>query len=237
MKIVAFGIHPDDIELGCGGTVAICRRVGNDVVLVDLTRGEASTNGTPELRAQEAKEAARILGCDTRLNAGLPDKGVRADSESQIRTVTGIIRAQRPDIVIYPTCDDPHPDHVAGGDLIRRSIELAPDSEYATDGDEQTWDGIKSMVYGVRRDVRADVVVDITEVINEKRRAIQAHASQFERGKDSRPTAINSRDFMEMIVARDRGYGGQFGVRYGEGFSTDESIELGNLNVFKTDVS
>jgi len=234
MRITAFGIHPDDIELGCGGTVALCRRLGYTVVLVDLTRGEAATNGTPELRATEAGVAAAILGCERRLNAALPDTGVRSESESQQRIVAGIIRSERPDIVFLPTADDPHPDHISGSALITRAMALAGIRGYATDGGEEAWGDMKTLVYGVRRETRPDVVVDISETFADKCRAIEAHTSQFVRGPESAPTAINSKPFLDMIIARDRLNGQRIGVEYGEGFSTLNPIALRTLDVFKT---
>ena len=234
MRIVAFGIHPDDIELGCGGTVVVCRRLGHDVILVDLTRGEASTNGTPDQRAREAIAAAAILGCDTRLNAGLPDAGVMGDSESQQRIVTSIIRSNRPDLVIYSTADDPHPDHIAGAALIERGIELAGDDDYETNGGADVWSETASVVYGVRRQTKPDVVVDITGCVSDKQRAIAAHASQFVRGEGAKPTNINSDGFLDMIVERDRQNGQLIGVDYGEGFSAPDPSGLKGINIFRT---
>src|SRR5712671_4077268 len=154
MRIMAVGIHPDDVEIGCGGTVAVCAAAGDDVVIVDLTRGESSTNGTPEERAREAAEAARILGC-RRENVGLPDAGVQSEDAAQTRAVVSMIRAQRPHILFVPNADDQHPDHASGGTLVQRAAFLSHVNGYITERDgkrQERWKVERLLVYSGRRE-------------------------------------------------------------------------------------
>lgn len=232
MRIMAIGIHPDDVEIGCGGTVALSAARGHDVSVVDLTRGESSTNGTVEERAREAAEAARILGVRARVNAGLPDTGVRSDDAAQIQVLVGIIRAHRPDVVLVPHADDPHPDHAAGAMLTRHAIFLAHVNGYATRGEggaQERWKVARSLVYPGRRDVRADVVVDVSAVYETKLAAIRAHASQIGATAGALPTPLTDPNFLGGVDARDRLAGRRIGVVHGEAFELLAPVALADL--------
>ncbi len=228
---MAVGIHPDDVEIGCGGTVAVCAARGDSVVAVDLTRGESSTNGTAEERAREADAAAKILGC-TRVNAGLPDTGVRSDDPAQIQALVVVIRAHRPEIVLVPNADDPHPDHAAGGLLVRHAIFLANVNGYATELNgrrQERWKVARSLVYPGRSDVRADVVVDVSAVYETKLAAIRAHATQVGGGAGALPTPLTDPNFIGAVDARDRLAGRRIGATHGEAFELLAPIALDGL--------
>src|SRR5262245_1652437 len=135
MRVLAIGIHPDDVEISCGGTVAVLCARGDEVVILDLTRGESSTNGTPAERAREAETAARILGVGKRFNAALPDAGLRSDDLEQRRAIVTVIRAVQPHIVLVPNPNDQHPDHAAGGILTEFAIFMANVDGYPTEVD------------------------------------------------------------------------------------------------------
>lgn len=231
---MAIGIHPDDVEIGCGGTVALSVAHGHDVVIVDLTRGESSTNGTVEDRAREAAAAAKILGVAERVNAGLPDTGVRSDDTEQIRALVRILRAHRPDVALLPHADDPHPDHAAGALLARHAIFLANVNGYGTEGangPQERWRVSRSLVYAGRRDVRADVVVDVTAVYETKVAAIRAHATQVGAAAGSLPTPLTDPRFLGVVDARDRLAGRRIGVTHGEAFEMLAPLALGDLTV------
>ena len=232
MKILVFGIHPDDIELGCGGTVARCVGLGIDVALVDLTRGESSSNGTPEGREREAFEAARILGCDTRENLGLPDTGLVCEDPDQQTAVTATIRGHRPDLVILPLKDDPHPDHASGGALIERALYLAGIHGYRTVGSEHSCVVRNGLVYPGRRELVPDVVVDVSGTFSTKMDAIRAHRSQFEAFEGAKETPLNRPGFLDAIQARAAAAGFSIGTRYGEVFKTLRPIGLRDFSVF-----
>jgi len=232
MRVMAIGIHPDDVEIGCGGTVAACAALGHDVTLVDLTRGESSTNGTAEERALEAEEAARILGCARRVNAGLPDAGVQGEDPVQTRAVVAIVREHRPDVVLVPNPDDPHPDHASGGTLVQRALFLANVNGYATEaagGRQQRWKVGRVLVYSGRREVRPDVVMDITAHYDTKIRSVRAHASQVGLAADSLATPLTDPRFFGAIEGRALVAGRWVGATYGEAFQLLVPLALSDL--------
>lgn len=230
MRILAFGIHPDDVELGCGGTLAVHARAGHDVVIADLSRGESSSNGTPDERAAEAAAAAAILGCRERVNLGIPDAGVQSENPDQQRAVVETIRTVRPDVALIPFADDPHPDHASGGVLIERALYFAGIHGYDAEG--EAWKTPLALVYSGRREVRPDLVVDITDVHDVKRRAIEAHASQFGARDGARSTPINAPGFLSVIEARDRRLGQMIAATYGEAFHALAPLRVSDVGVF-----
>jgi len=230
MRIAVFGIHPDDIEIGCGGTVALAAGRGDDVVLVDLTRGECSSNGTVEERATEALAAAHVLSCPDRRNLGIADAGIQSEHPGQQELVVASIRDIQPDLVLMPTSDDPHPDHCAGSALIRRSLYLSGIHGYESDRD--AWRVPQVLIYAGRNEVRADVVVDISKTFRAKIDAIKAHRSQFDKGSDDKPTPLNTPDYLSLIEARARVLGHTIGTQFGEAFETTNPIALSDLGIF-----
>lgn len=230
MRIAVFGIHPDDVELGCGGSVALAARSGHEVHLVDLTRGEAASNGTPETRAAEAERAAEILGCGGRRNLGLPDTALHGEDAAQVGKVAAAIREIRPHLVLAPTADDPHPDHAAGAELVRRAIYLAGVHGYVASGD--AWKTPRVLIYAGRRDVRADVVVDISDVFDVKMAAIRAYDTQFSAGKGAHPTPLNVDGFLAYVESRDRVVGYRAGCRFGEAFELTSAIRIDAFDLF-----
>lgn len=235
MRIMAIGIHPDDVEIGCGGTVALSTAVGHEVTLVDLTRGESSTNGTPEERAREAAEAARILGCTRRVNAGLPDAGVQSEDPAQTRAVVSILRAYRPDIVFVPNPDDPHPDHASGGKLVQRALFLSNVNGYVTEAGgsrQERWHVGRALVYSGRREVTPDVVIDITAHYETKLASVRAHATQVGGGEGQLATRLNDATFFRGIEGRALVAGRRVGVQYGEAFALIAPLHLESLDFF-----
>lgn len=227
MRVLAIGIHPDDVELGCGGTVAVQTAAGHDVVIADLTRGESSSNGTPEARAREAARAAEILGARERVNVGLPDAGVRSEDPEQTRRVVDLIRRVRPRVVLIPYSNDPHPDHYSGGLLVERALYLAAVHGYGAP--DSAWKTPIALVYSGRREVRPDVVVDVTAVFETRRAAIDAHATQFGRDATAKPTPLNAPGFQDVVEARCRIVGHLIGVTWGEAFQTARPVPARDL--------
>ena len=214
MRILVFGIHPDDIELGCGGTVALLAAERHEVVLVDLSDGASSSNGTVETRAKEARTAAKILGAAKRVNLSFADTALQSENLDQQRSVVACIRENRPDFVLLPLKDDPHPDHAAGGALIERALYLSGVHGYEAGGD--AWRPQNAFIYPGRRELVPDLIVDITRTHETKVRAIEAHDSQFRRGRDRLSTPLNAEDFLPSVEGRARLYGARIGVRFGE---------------------
>jgi bacillithiol biosynthesis deacetylase BshB1 len=230
MNVLALGIHPDDIELFCGGTVALAVERGHHVTLVDLSDGAASTNGTAEERRKEAAAAAAIMGVAGRRTLALPDTGIHSEDAGQLRQVVEALRQARPDVVLTPSSDDPHPDHASGGELVRRAIYLSAVQGY--ERGQTAWAIRTVMVYGGRIEVEPHVIVDVTSTHRKKLLAIQAHVTQFAPAPGRRPTPLNAPEFLPAVEGRDRLYGRKIGVAYGEAFRLLYPLPLTDLSVF-----
>jgi bacillithiol biosynthesis deacetylase BshB1 len=229
LDILAVGAHPDDVEISCGGTLAAAAAQGLSAGILDLTRGELATNGTPEIRAAEAAEAARILGVRGRWNAGLPDGGLHAHDPAQVRGAVGWLRRLRPDVLVVHFPRDRHPDHVAAAELLDRAIYLAGLRRFEAEGEP-----FRPRVryhFASRIGFTPSFVVDVTPAWEAKRAAILAHKSQVTRAAaDARPTAINREGFLDFVEARARHYGGMIGVLYGEPFRATEPLGVRSLD-------
>jgi bacillithiol biosynthesis deacetylase BshB1 len=230
MNILAFGIHPDDIELGSGATVILAVKQGHAVVLADLTDGSASSNGTPQIRAAEAAAAATIMGVRARVRVGLADGAVASEDPEQLKRVVACIRDARPDLVLTPSSNDPHPDHASGGVLIERALYLAAVHGYEKGA--PAWRVPQALIYPGRNEITPHIIVDVTSTFPAKLEAIRAHASQFEAGKGRKPTPLNAADFMESVEARSRFYGRKIGVPHGEPFQTLYPVRVESFDIF-----
>ena len=229
IQILAVGAHPDDVEISCGGTLAIAAAQGYSVGILDLTRGELSTNGTVEERAAEAAEAARVLGVAERRNAELPDGGIDARDPEQTRRVTRILRSLRPAILLTHAPLDRHPDHVEASRLVDRAWYMAGLRRFDDQGEPHRAEA--RYFFASRLVFTPTFIVDITAAWDGKRRAILAHRTQVERTSASaRPTPLNEPDFIERIEGRARHFGNQIGVRYGEPFRSTEPIGFRTLD-------
>ena len=225
MSVVAIGSHPDDVDLYAGGLVAGLVRRGADVVIVDLTRGELGTRGTPEIRAREAEEAARILGVRGRVCLDLPDGGLREGDDAQVRAVTEALRRYRPLLVLGPYEVDKHPDHREAAGLIRRARFFAGASRAAADGDPFSPGPV--LCYEQKIPFEPDLVVDIGEDRDRKMAAIRAFQSQFFRDpSDPARTEISDPSFHGMLEARSRSHGARIGVTWGEGYRREGPLPV-----------
>jgi bacillithiol biosynthesis deacetylase BshB1 len=229
MRILVFGIHPDDIEFCCGGTVALAVKLGHEVVMADLTDGGASSNGTIEQRAREAETAAEILGVGERVNLGFADTEVQSESLEQARTVVNCIRRYRPELVLAPHRKDTHPDHISGGILVERAIYLSGIHGFRTP--EPHWAVPAALMYMGRSEFEPDLIVDITSTYDIRLRSIQAHQTQIGGGDDRNSTPINSVEFLPLLEARARTYGFKIGVKYGEPFQSLRPLPLKNFDM------
>jgi bacillithiol biosynthesis deacetylase BshB1 len=217
--VLAFGAHPDDVEIGCGGTVALLASQGRSVVIVDFTRGELGTRGTPAQRAQEAEAAAWALGAKGRVNLEQPD-GFLPFREPAIALVVDLIREHRPRLLLANYPSDAHPDHVAVGELVKQARYLAG---------LQKWPGSRALErhrpevllqYFEHEQHAASLVVDVSAVYAKKLAAIRCYASQLHDPKSKEPeTALSRPDFLERREARDRFFGSQAGVKHAEPFA------------------
>jgi bacillithiol biosynthesis deacetylase BshB1 len=230
MKIMFIGIHPDDIEMGCGGTVALAAAAGHDVTLVDLSRGDSSSNGTPEERLVEAEAAAKILGAARRINLGLPDTEIRSEDPAQSAVVIECLRTFRPELVFMPNKIDPHPDHSSGGALIERAVYLS--GVHGCLREREAWRVETLLVYIGRLDMEPALIQDVTSVQERKMEAIMAHRSQFVLDPGRRSTVLNARDFLPFVEYRSRVFGRMIGVPFGEPFQLTRPIALSDLSIF-----
>lgn len=215
LDIVAYGAHPDDLELAAGGTLALHCRQGYKVVGVDMTGGEMSINGTPTIRREEALRAGEILGLQGRLNLGLPDLGVRVE-EKQIRVVVESIRKLKPKIILTQYWESHHPDHENTGLLLTKAFFLAALAKYPTDSPPHQTEAI--YYYDLPPYVTPSFIVDITDVCEVKAEALRAHASQFLLQENSIPTQLNQAGFLAGIKNRDAQWGWRSSCKYGEAF-------------------
>jgi bacillithiol biosynthesis deacetylase BshB1 len=217
-----FGAHPDDVELTSGGLAALLASHGHPVGLVDLTRGESATRGTPAARAREAEAAAATLGATLRLNLGLPDTGIRAADREQIAAVVACLREHRPSLVVAPERRDDHPDHVEASRLVARACHL---SGLARSFDRGERFRPRRVLFALYRSlVPPHLVVDVTPVWERRVTALRTYASQLE--GEGPPTYLTEPGFLGEVEARARVFGASIGVRYGEGYRARAPIAV-----------
>jgi len=217
--VLALGAHPDDVELGCGGTLARLAAAGTRVGIVDLTAGELSTRGTTQRRAREAAAAAAALGAAWRACLALPDGGLSSEDEAQAAAVVTALRAAAPRALLLPHPDDPHPDHAAAAALARRGAFLAGVARWHAEGGAPHRPRLLLAYPGPRQLLAPDVVLDVTAAYAAKRAALAAYASQFAPDQGS-PTHLSTAYYLAAIEGRDRAAGNTAGCELGEGFAT-----------------
>lgn len=224
LDILAIGAHPDDVELSCGATLAKEVHKGKKVGVLDLTRGELGTRGTPELRAEEAAAATKILGLSIRENLGLADGFFRNDQQSQIKVIE-VIRKYRPELVICNAVDDRHIDHGRGSKLASDACFLSGLKKIETfiDGKAQEIWRPKAVYHYIQwKNLKPDFVVDVTGFIDKKMEAVMAYKSQFFNPEaEDDITPISTENFKESIKYRARDLGRLVNTDYGEGFTAE----------------
>jgi len=224
VDVLVFGPHPDDLEICCGGLVLKLRARGHTVGGIDMTRGESGTRGTPGQRAAEAARGAALLGLAFRENLELPDGSIEADRASR-DLVIAAIRRHRPQLVVAPLPSDDHPDHSRTGQLVKEARFLAGCSRIGPEG--EPWRPARVLFYPSREPLLPTLVIDISEHFAAKLEAIRAHASQLhDPDSGEARTTISSPDFLPMIEATNRYFGGLIGVRFGEGYVLDGPVAV-----------
>lgn len=232
LDILAIAAHPDDVELSCAGTLISHIRQGYKAGIVDLTRGEMGTRGTPEQRLEEANEAARVMGLSARENLALQDSAFVNDNETQ-EVVIRAIRKYQPEIVITNAPYDRHPDHGRGSRLVEDAFFKSGlrmlDTEL--DGRKQAAWRPKKLYHMIQSvSLTPDFIVDISESHEQKLESIRAYKSQFFDPNSTEPeTYISNPQFMKMIEARAIEFGHRIQVAYGEGFIQNQFIGVKNL--------
>ncbi|HMO32069.1 MAG TPA: bacillithiol biosynthesis deacetylase BshB1 [Lacibacter sp.] len=229
LDILAFGVHPDDVELSCAGTLMTEMAHGKKVGVIDLTRGELGTRGTPHTRQEEADEAARIMGIAVRENLGMRDGFFRNDEEHQLQVIRQIRRFQ-PEIVLCNAVEDRHPDHGRSSRLVSDSCFLAGLRKISTqwEGSEQeAWRPRYVFHYIQDRYLNPGFVVDVSAVFDRKIDAIRAYGTQFHNPELDEPqTYISTPGYLESVIYRHKMFGKMIGVDYAEGFVTEKMIGI-----------
>jgi bacillithiol biosynthesis deacetylase BshB1 len=233
LDLLAISAHPDDVELGCAGTILAALAKGRKVGILDLTRGELGTRGTPEIRIEEAEAAARILGVSLRDNVGIADGFFQNDPANQLALVP-YIRKYRPEIVLANAIEDRHPDHGKGAKLIYDACFLAGLRRIETvdkDGTPQEAWRPKFIYHFIQdRYIKPDFVVNITPYWEKKEEAIRAFRSQFYDPNSAEPNSyISSPEFLDFVEAPSKEHGHAIGVKYGEGFTTQRILGINDL--------
>jgi len=232
LDLLAFGVHPDDIELSCAGTLLVEKKIGKKVGIVDLTQGELGTRGTAQTRKEESENSAVILGVDIRENLEMADGFFRNDEENQ-RKIIKVLRKYRPEIILCNAPDDRHPDHGRSAQLVNDAaflsglIKIETNDEHGNS--QEAWR--PKYVFNYIQDIyfNPDFVIDITEVFDKKIEAIDAFSTQFYnlKASDKEPqTYISSPEFLESVINRSKMFGKMIGVKYAEGFLSKKMIGM-----------
>ncbi|MDP3311867.1 bacillithiol biosynthesis deacetylase BshB1 [Lutibacter sp.] len=229
LDILAFGAHPDDVELGCGATIAKEVVAGKKIGIVDLTRGELGTRGSEELREIEAARAKSILGVVVRENLGLADGFFENNKENQLEIIK-IIRKYRPSIVLCNAISDRHIDHSKGSKLVSDACFLAGLVKIETTLNnikQEVWRPLNVYHYIQWDNIEPHFVIDVTGYIDKKVEAVMAYSSQFYDPKSNEPESpISSKNFLDSITYRSRDLGRLIGVSHGEGFTSERYIAI-----------
>jgi bacillithiol biosynthesis deacetylase BshB1 len=232
LDILAFGAHPDDVELGCAGTILKEISLGKTVGIIDLTRGELGTRGSAEIRDQEANAAAKILGVSARENLEMRDGFFVNDEKHQLEIVK-MIRKYQPEIVLCNAIDDRHIDHAKGSKLVSDACFLSGlmKIETSLEGENQTAWRPKLVYHYIQwKNIEPDFVVDITGFTDKKIESILAYGSQFYDANSNEPESpISSKNFLESLNYRSRDLGRLTGVDHAEGFTVERYLAVNSL--------
>ena len=233
LDILAFGAHPDDIELGCGATIAKEISLGKKVGVVDLTRGELGTRGSAKIRDIEAEKSAKILGLTVRENLAFADGFFVNDKEHQLKVIE-IIRKYQPDIILCNAIEDRHIDHSKGSKLVSDAAFLSGLRKIETtiDGkNQEKWRPKLVYHYIQWNTIKPDFVIDVSNFIETKLEAVKAYSSQFYNPDSNEPISpITSKNFLDSITYRAQDLGRLIGVSHAEGFTTERFVAIESLD-------
>ena len=227
VDLLVFGPHPDDLEIGLGGTIARHVALGSTVGLCDLTAGEMGSNGTVEQRLAESEAACKVLGAAWRENLRLPDRQIGKHPDHLLK-VAAFVRRHRPRVVAAPYWSDRHPDHVAASALITEGVFNAGLRKYNVEGD--AWKAEWICYYFINDVDKPSFVVDVTQSSETKRRALDCHVTQFQPpGSGAAATRLNTPVFRQLIESRDAQFGALGGVTWAEGFVVRDPVPRASL--------
>jgi N-acetylglucosamine malate deacetylase 1 len=229
VDLLVFGPHPDDIEIGFGGAVALHAARGFVVGLCDLTQGELGSNGTVADRLAEAEAARAVLGAEWRVNLRWPDGGIY-DTPEHVLDIVRLVRAARPRVVAIPYWEDRHPDHRAASETLSRAVFKSGLRRFAVDKDVLAHRPGRVCYYFINDEAPASFGLDVSSVYDKKRQALDCHRSQFTpAAPDSVPTRLTASTFRQLIESRDAHLGARTGVAYAEGVIVREPLLRASL--------
>ena len=233
LDILAFGAHPDDVELGCGATIAKEVSLGKKVGIIDLTRGELGTRGSAELREKEANAAAKILGVSVRENLGFADGFFINDKEHQLEVIK-VIRKYQPEIVLCNALEDRHIDHAKGSSLVSDACFLSGLLKITTQiggKSQEKWRPKQVYHYMQWKNLEPDFAINVTGFMEPKMKAILAYASQFYDPNSKEPeTPITSKNFLDSVTYRAKDLGRIIGAEFAEGYNVERTLAVENLS-------
>ncbi|MDQ2721135.1 MAG: bacillithiol biosynthesis deacetylase BshB1 [Bacteroidota bacterium] len=237
LDLLAFGVHPDDIELSCAGTILVEKKNRKKVGIIDLTRGELGTRGTAQTREEESKNSAKILEVDTRENLEMADGFFRNDEENQLKIIS-VLRKYQPEIILCNAPDDRHPDHGRASELVADAAFLSGLRKIETFDNGKKQEICKpKYIFNYIQDlyINPSFVIDISSVIEKKIESIKAFKTQFYiPGENSGEpqTYISSPEFLESVINRSKMFGKMIGVKHAEGFVSKKMIGMNSFDAF-----
>ncbi|MFN8251380.1 MAG: bacillithiol biosynthesis deacetylase BshB1 [Ferruginibacter sp.] len=235
LDILAFGVHPDDVELSCAGVLLVEKANGKKTGIIDLTQGELGTRGTAETRKMEAAAAAKILGVDIRENLEMADGFFKNDEAHQRQVITAI-RKYQPEIILCNAPSDRHPDHGRSAKLVADAAFLSGLIKIETSDNGQpqkAWRPKYVFHYIQDRLLHPNFVIDITPVFEQKIEAVKAYGTQFHNPGSNEPqTYISTPDFLDSVIYRHKWFGKMIGVKYAEGFISEKMTGFANFDSF-----
>ncbi len=233
LDIIAFGVHPDDVELSCAGVLLNEKKNGKKTGIIDLTAGELGTRGDAATRMQESAAAAKILGVEIRDNLGMEDGFFQNDETHQRKIITAL-RNYQPEIILCNAPSDRHPDHGRSARLVEDAAFLSGLSKIETSlnyGVQAAWRPKYVLHYIQDRFLQPNFVIDISSVFDQKLEAIKAYGSQFHNGDEGGPqTYISTPGFLDSVIYRHKWFGKMIGVQYAEGFISEKMIGFKNFD-------
>jgi len=234
IDVLAFGAHPDDVELGCSGTLLKLKAQGKKIGIIDLTKGEMGTRGTDLTRKQEAADASSILELDVRDNLDLGDGSFEINQENRLAVIKAI-RKYQPIIVLANSFHDRHTDHARGAQLVKEACFLAGLKKIITEdenGEQGNWRPKYVFHYIQYYHVTPNFIVDVTPFQEKKNESIRAYKTQFFNPESDEPeTLISSEKFLKFVEARGREMGAAIEVEFGEGFTSDSPLTYDLFNL------
>ena len=232
VDILAIAAHRDDIELTCGGSLIKSARQGRVTAIIDLTAGETGTRGSAAIREKESNEAAHILGVRERINLGLPDAGITNTPDTRALLAVAI-RKLRPRIVIAPALQGRHPDHIIAGQLVRDACFVAGLAKVAPETPAHRPMKVIHAIAFREDNVKPTFVVDISDVFEEKMRAVKCYASQFDQATQAGEVYPTGESLYEVLGHQSAHYGSLIRTRFGEPFYTTETMRIDDLSTLE----